>query len=428
MNLEDRLYSESELRGKPSTNPETERLYSNTEISEISDLFDEFYGLHGESYSDVNEAYDEFMEAFSNLNNSEEDDTYAVPLVPKAATQAAVTAVGAGAGYGLAKLANKKMEAEKKLIERKMTMGQASSGEIKRLVSIKKKIAFRKIAATVGGGALALGATAAKASNTNNSEIDSEEEFVEDTYPIMTTAALIGGAKLVGAGIAAGGTVGNVVARVKNRKAQKRINYLKSKGDSNLTFVEKSELNKLKNEFNSKLYKSTGRGAVVGGATALGGAAAGGLKAAAAAKALLAAKAKAAAAGVKVAAGTVSSAVTGVAGAGAAGGSAGYFLNKKDKKSASNKVAQTEKDNKNLKIGGGAVLGAGAGYGISHLATKTLKSKIKTLKDKNKLTVKEMETLKKLNTKLVNIQSASTVGGAVLGGGIGAISSRKPKQ
>lgn len=67
MNLEDRFYSESELKGKPSVNVETENLYSKYEVQEISDMFSEFYSEHADKYADVDEAYEEFIDAYSNI-------------------------------------------------------------------------------------------------------------------------------------------------------------------------------------------------------------------------------------------------------------------------------------------------------------------------------------------------------------------------
>ena len=130
MKLEDRYYSESELRGKNSENPEEDKLYSQQEVLEISDLFDEFYSEHGDTYSDVDEAYDEFIEAYSNVG-----DEYADPEMinenpkqeaPKKrtnisikdprVTKAIVGTAGAGAGLALSKILTRKDFAEKKSI------------------------------------------------------------------------------------------------------------------------------------------------------------------------------------------------------------------------------------------------------------------------------------------------------------------------
>lgn len=171
MKLEDRYYSESELRGKNSENPEEDKLYSQQEVLEISDLFDEFYSEHGDTYSDVDEAYDEFIEAYSNVG-----DEYADPEMinenpkqeaPKKrtnisikdprVTKAIVGTAGAGAGLALSKILTRKDIAEKKSIEEKMSKGLASVKDIERLEKIKRKIRAKVAASTVGGAALGVG-------------------------------------------------------------------------------------------------------------------------------------------------------------------------------------------------------------------------------------------------------------------------------
>lgn len=171
MKLEDRYYSESELRGKNSENPEEDKLYSQQEVLEISDLFDEFYSEHGDTYSDVDEAYDEFIEAYSNVG-----DEYADPEMinenpkqeaPKKrtnisikdprVTKAIVGTAGVGAGLALSKILTRKDIAEKKSIEEKMSKGLASVKDIERLEKIKRKIRAKVAASTVGGAALGVG-------------------------------------------------------------------------------------------------------------------------------------------------------------------------------------------------------------------------------------------------------------------------------
>jgi hypothetical protein len=176
MNLEERYYTESELRGN-LVSQENDTIYSHEEVEEFSDLFDEFYSIHGDEYSDIDVAYDEFVTAYSNVKGdipvidknpprgSEESETknkkailtIKNPTVSGLLTTATTTA----AGLGIAELSNRGLKNQKKEIEKKMTTGLASSKDIESLDRIKRKIRNRRL---IGGGTgLALGAAASYA-------------------------------------------------------------------------------------------------------------------------------------------------------------------------------------------------------------------------------------------------------------------------
>jgi len=192
MNLQDKLYSKSDLKGRNLENLEDEKYYTEQEIEVFSDLFDEFYSSYSDSYSNIDEAYDEFLEAYSNvepdlisLNTPQEE-------APKKSTRLKVghkttkvlaTGLGAGAGYGVSTLVNKKLKKEQADIENKMSKGLASSKDIERLDSIKKKIKRNIIVSTVSGAGLGFGIThfAGKAIDKNNS--DKEEKVIQVLSP-----------------------------------------------------------------------------------------------------------------------------------------------------------------------------------------------------------------------------------------------------
>jgi hypothetical protein len=433
MNLEERMYSESELRGRSLDNESGENQYTASEINNISDLFDEFYSEKLDNYSGVDEAFEDFVDAYNNVRNVSYAD-YKVnhenqdkeekkaskkasenfQVSPKASTVIA-TGVGAGAGFLAAHALTKKARKEISEIEDKMVTGRASSKDIERLSELKKSLRNKKLLGLTGGAVTGYGVV--KGSSRLKSTQNSAEDFVEDTYPVLTTAALIGGAKLVGAGIAGGGAVGNIASRIKNRKIKRRIKALKKQ--DTLSWAESQELKRLEAEFKQKVLKSTGRGAVIGGASALGGAVGGGLKAAALAKTAIASKIGAAG---KVIAGAMptAGAGTGIASAVASGGTAAKLIANSDKKLARKQVVEKAKASARSKALLGGAVGAGAGLGISVIATKKLRASIKELSSKADRTTAEDLKLTRLKKKLVRIKVLSTAGGALAGGAVGS--------
>lgn len=190
MNLEERFYSESELRGKPSGNPETENLYSSYEVEEISDMFSEFYSEYADNYSDVDQAYEEFIDAYSNVRGelsknqpSQEDmedyqDIYSdgkknpkklgkvtkeggqskgsgrdLPKIKVGRKGAVAGAVAAGGalGYAGGKLWSKGDEAKINEIEAKMSTGTATASEIQSLTKLRRKAMAKKVGGTLLG-------------------------------------------------------------------------------------------------------------------------------------------------------------------------------------------------------------------------------------------------------------------------------------
>lgn len=258
----------------------------------------------------------------------------------------------------------------------------------------------------------------------NTAQIDTEnlfsdnyaaqEDFNEDTYPVLTTAAIIGG------GAALGGGIGNVSARIKNRQLKRKIKRLK--GKKNLNSFQQARLDKYRAQYNKDLYRRTGKGAIVGGAAAAGGVLAGGTKAilagAGAAKSAAAAgvgavKTKAAALAAKL--GATGSGIKGAVGA--AGGTAGslWALNRSERraKKAAKVAAKSH-------AGLGALAGTAVGAGASYLATKKLRSEIKALKAKPNKSEIDNANLKSLRRKLAVTIGAGTVAGGAAGAGIGS--------
>lgn len=188
MNLQDKLYSRSDLTGINLDNNDGERYYTEQEIEVFSDLFDEFYSIYSDSYSNIDAAYDEFLEAYTNLESDLISLNKPVEEPPKPSTRFKVgptttkvlaTGLGAGAGYGVSSLVNKKLKKEQAEIETKMSKGLASSRDIERLDSIKKKIKRNIIVSTVGGAGLGFGVThfAGKALDKNQSDnLDSYQD------------------------------------------------------------------------------------------------------------------------------------------------------------------------------------------------------------------------------------------------------------
>jgi len=249
MTLEDRLYSESELRGKPSTNLEDERLYSQDEVSLISDLFDEFYCVHGDSYADVDEAYDEFIEAYSNVEVVDDNPNINYKrrkdpklIVSKNATRAIAGSAGAGIGLAAAAMLNKKTKAEKKNIEEKMVTGRASSKDIERLNKIKKTIRNRKLRGAAIGAAVGYGGTVLAGRNTNHSE--------EDSYASLNQKNAAAGA------IAGAGFGGYAAKKLSENKRFKELESLKNRNKE-----QEEEFKKLKR----KIARRAVAGAVAGG-------------------------------------------------------------------------------------------------------------------------------------------------------------------
>jgi hypothetical protein len=285
MKLEDRYYSESELRGKNSENPEEDKLYSQQEVLEISDLFDEFYSEHGDTYSDVDEAYDEFIEAYSNVG-----DEYADPIMinenpkqeapkkrknisikdPRITKTIAGTA-GAGAGLALSKILTRKDIAEKKSIEEKMSKGLASVKDIERLEKIKRKIRAKVAASTVGGAALGVGGVHlyGKYKNKNYSD-DSYAQFIGSKKKLKDSIAKnrYSNHKNAAIGALAGTATGLLAAKLTDKGSARR-KELKAKISSGNASPQETK------EYAEAKKKARKRMAIAGGAGLATGAAAG---------------------------------------------------------------------------------------------------------------------------------------------------------
>ena len=229
------------------------------------------------------------------------------------------------------------------------------------------------------------------------------EDFNEDTYPVLTTAAIIGG------GAALGGGIGNVSARIKNRQLKRKIKRLK--GKKNLNSFQQARLDKYRTKYNKDLYRRTGKGAIVGGAAAAGGVLAGGTKAILAG----AGAAKSAAAALAAKLGATGSGIKGAVGA--AGGTAGslWALNRSERR-AEKAAKVAAKSHAGL----GALAGTAVGAGASYLATKKLRSEIKALKAKPNKSEIDNANLKSLRRKLAVTIGAGTVAGGAAGAGIGS--------
>lgn len=265
MNLEDRFYSESELRGTKSENPENDTLYSVYEVEEISDMFSDFYVEHGDNYSDVDQAYNEFIDAYSNVrdtlktqyiednysqtkeskpkirvknffikkhSNSNMNSNSNSKRVDKKITRSAVGLAGGAAGYGIASLSNKKAKAEIKDIEDKMVTGNAKASDIQKLEKLKKKIKLRKALGTAAGAAAGVGATKLA------SKFYSEKQFsckskAEDFYANKNqlAAAALTGAGAMALGSYLGKKLGkkvNPIAKVKLEKQLSKLEQIKA--------------------------------------------------------------------------------------------------------------------------------------------------------------------------------------------------------
>jgi hypothetical protein len=238
MKLEDRLYSESEIRGK-EMNKESERLYSKEEAQQISDFFTEFYDLNSENYSDVDEAYQEFIDAYTNIVS----DNYAImkdvnpniiDIVPedkakitlnRKQTRAAGGALGAAVGTAAGAMLNTKDLKRKSSIEGRMGEGRASSADIKRLQEIKRRIKARKLGGAIIGGAAGYGGVVAAGKAANR------QFSTEDLYSLkekIKNRSLKGAAT----GAVAGGLIGGAIANSQILKADKKIDTYKYKIES----------------------------------------------------------------------------------------------------------------------------------------------------------------------------------------------------
>ena len=68
--MTEKMYSANELAGKEV---DIDRLFSDSEVEEFSDLFSEFWDLNQDNYSDkdgleaIDIAYNEFFDAYSKL-------------------------------------------------------------------------------------------------------------------------------------------------------------------------------------------------------------------------------------------------------------------------------------------------------------------------------------------------------------------------
>lgn len=169
MRKKDTYYSHSELLGLEPSEVDiyNDIYYSEREVKNMIELFEEFYSENSDFYSSIDDAYSEFVDAYSSTTTIILDDKEqkAPPkkdkekgkamfsLNPKQ-TKIASAAVGAGAGYGISKLMTKKLNSKIKELQNKVNTGQATREEFNTLKNLK-----RKLNNITGGSAIAGGAS-----------------------------------------------------------------------------------------------------------------------------------------------------------------------------------------------------------------------------------------------------------------------------
>lgn len=156
MSREDKFYTSKDLTGYDLD----DRLYSESEVNQMEDLFSEYYSENSEYYEgDVDAAYADFFDAYSASGivdktpaNVRTDDSGKKPNQKLGRALAAGTGGILGAGVGA--LISRKDRARKAVLVKKISSGAASKQDLKDLSVLNAKIKAK----TVGGAALGAGA------------------------------------------------------------------------------------------------------------------------------------------------------------------------------------------------------------------------------------------------------------------------------
>lgn len=159
MSKEEKFYTSEDLTGYDLN----DRLYSESEVEQINDLFSEFYELHSDFYNDnEEEAYADFFDAYSTMKIEDNTPPHYLQKSsgnPKAG-RAVATVAGGAVGYGVGKLATRKDRAKKAILVKKVSSGTASKQDLKELSNINKRIALKEVGSTVAGAGAGLGLAA----------------------------------------------------------------------------------------------------------------------------------------------------------------------------------------------------------------------------------------------------------------------------
>lgn len=158
MSKEDKFYTSEDLTGYDLN----DRLYSESEVNNMNDMFSEFFSENSEYYNgDVDEAYSDFFDAYSasgsNIVNNTPANHIPKERAPKGAKKvgrALAAATGATVGLGVGALLARKDKAKRALLVSRVSSGTASKQDLKELSNLNAKIKAK----TIGGAALGAGA------------------------------------------------------------------------------------------------------------------------------------------------------------------------------------------------------------------------------------------------------------------------------
>lgn len=155
MRRKDKFYTSKDLTGHDLN----DRLYSESEVQNMEDLFSEYFSENSEYYNnDVDAAYSDFFDAYSASGIKDEtpkDVRQEDPKkVNKKAGRAAATGAGLVLGASVGAILSRKDKAKKKLLVAKISSGNASKQDLKDLSILNAKIKAK----TIGGAALGAGA------------------------------------------------------------------------------------------------------------------------------------------------------------------------------------------------------------------------------------------------------------------------------
>lgn len=156
MSKEDKFYTSEDLTGYDLN----DRLYSESEVNQMNDMFSEFFSENSEYYNgDVDEAYSDFFDAYSasGIKDMTPANYRAKDQAPKGAKKvgrALAAATGATVGLSIGALLARKDKAKRALLVNKVSSGSASKQDLKELSTLNAKIKAK----TIGGAALGAGA------------------------------------------------------------------------------------------------------------------------------------------------------------------------------------------------------------------------------------------------------------------------------